>query len=253
MLLALALTGGAVLLVLLAPRTRSVPAARGTPHGASEAPRAARAASADSASRLSSPRARGVASLSVGLVALLAVGGLAGGAGSVAAAAAVWRWTGGQEARHERERRVRLEADLPHAVDLFTALLRAGRAPAAAAAAVGAVVAGPAGEVMAGVARRDRAGLDAYAVWQPLTESDGTRVLGSAMLRSLDSGARVVDLGDRVAEELRRDLRAGAAAEARTIGVRATLPLAACFLPALVLIGVVPFIASLVTPLLSGL
>ena len=254
MIAALVLLALAAILQTL-PRARCtrhrISGLRGDPSAASRAP-GSRPATRD-AGRLTSARFRALAAASVGLVPVLALGGVAGPLAGAVASGVAWRWLGGQEARHERARRMRLEADLPHAVDLFVALLRAGRAPTAAAEAVGAVVAGPAGEVMAGVARRDRAGLDAYAVWRPLTDSEGTRVLGGAMLRSLDSGARVVDIGDRVAEELRRDLRAAASAHARTIGVRATAPLAACFLPALVLIGVVPFVASLVIPLLGGL
>ncbi|QWC83728.1 type II secretion system F family protein [Nocardioidaceae bacterium] len=200
-----------------------------------------------------SPRSRVMAAGSLLLVGNLALGPGVGTAAGVVAAVGVWVWLRRQEPPGESRRRARLAADLPHAVDLLAALLRAGQAPTEAAGLVGRTVEGPAGETMSAVARRAAAGLDAYAVWRPVAEQEATALLGSAMLRSLDSGARVVEVVDRVAEELRREARAAATAHAKAVGVRATLPLAACFLPALLCIGVVPFVASLVVPLLGGL
>jgi pilus assembly protein TadC len=55
----------------------------------------------------------------------------------------------------------------------------------------------------------------------------------------------LVDVLPVIAEELRRDARVRAEAAARSAGVRAVLPLVACFLPAFLLIGVVPVVASL--------
>jgi hypothetical protein len=54
-----------------------------------------------------------------------------------------------------------------------------------------------------------------------------------------------------VAEDQRDEARSRAEAAARAAGVRSVAPLVACFLPAFILIGIVPVVASLALPLLQ--
>ena len=71
------------------------------------------------------------------------------------------------------------------------------------------------------------------------------------MVRSAASGAPLAGVLARVAEDLRRDRQQVVEVAARAAGVRAVAPLGACFLPAFVLVGVVPVVVSLATGLLS--
>jgi hypothetical protein len=55
----------------------------------------------------------------------------------------------------------------------------------------------------------------------------------------------------RLAEDLRRRDRADVESRARSVGVKAALPLGLCLLPAFVLVGVVPLVAGSVSVLLG--
>ena len=62
---------------------------------------------------------------------------------------------------------------------------------------------------------------------------------------SLTSGAPVVPAVERLADELARESAARAEDAARRVGVAAAVPLGVCLLPAFLLLGVVPTVASL--------
>ena len=68
--------------------------------------------------------------------------------------------------------------------------------------------------------------------------------LARAIARSAASGAPLAPTVARVAEEQRSERRWKAEAAAARVGVRAVLPLAVCFLPAFVLVGVVPVVVG---------
>ncbi len=70
------------------------------------------------------------------------------------------------------------------------------------------------------------------------------------MLRALESGAPLADGLTRLAADRRRERNTQVQRRARTVGVKAAGPLAACFLPAFMLIGVVPTIAGAFSRLL---
>jgi pilus assembly protein TadC len=74
-----------------------------------------------------------------------------------------------------------------------------------------------------------------------------------ALGRALDSGAPVATTVAAVADEQRRRRRWAAEAAARRAGVLAVAPLALCFLPAFVLLGVVPVVLSIAADVLGGL
>ncbi len=64
------------------------------------------------------------------------------------------------------------------------------------------------------------------------------------MERSTESGAPLADGLTRLAEDCRRERRTETQLRARKVGVKAAGPLAACFLPAFMLVGVVPTVAG---------
>jgi pilus assembly protein TadC len=64
-------------------------------------------------------------------------------------------------------------------------------------------------------------------------------------VRSSTSGTHAVDLLGSLADEMRREQRLAATEAARRAGVRAVLPLGVCFLPAFVLLGIVPTLVGL--------
>jgi type II secretory pathway component PulF len=88
---------------------------------------------------------------------------------------------------------------------------------------------------------------DAWAHWGAVAQP-----LVRAFERSSRTGAPVADECRRVAAELRQEQLASVQQQARGVGVRAVLPLMVCFLPAFVLVGVIPVVASLLTGLIAS-
>ncbi len=180
--------------------------------------------------------------------------------GAAAAAAILW-WGPGTlrrlEPRVARADRERLARDLPMAMDLLAACLAAGADPARAAAAVGAAVGGPCGGRFAAVAGALRAGSPAELAWAGLTRpsavgDDPLAPVARLLARAAVGGAPVSATVARLASDLRGQQRANAQQAARRVGVLAVAPLGLCFLPAFVLLGVVPVVVGLAAPLLGA-
>jgi tight adherence protein B len=173
--------------------------------------------------------------------------------------------------RHER-----LLADLPLALDLVAACLRSGATVPAAMETVGGATGGPLGAELVAVARAMRLGSAPVEACQRLLDATrsgagpaGRRtgwtgwtgwlpgfgagpphrppprvVLATARAlgRAEESGARLATTLSGVAERAREDAHAATIAAARRAGVAAVAPLGLCFLPAFLLIGVVPVV-----------
>lgn len=146
--------------------------------------------------------------------------------------------------------RVRLErdrsyADLPLALDLLACVLRAGQPPSTAAAAVAIAVRGPVGEMLLAVARAADLGAPADIAWQPLGRLTSVAAVARTAARSAESGTRLADELADMATDLRARRAAATDARVRRAGVLVVLPLGMCFLPAFVLIGVVPIVIGI--------
>lgn len=167
-------------------------------------------------------------------------------------AAAVWwrsrRWEGAAT----RQRSAQVRTALPSAVDLLLATVAAGAPPADALGRIARALGGPLEEELRGPLYRLRLGADPGEVWADLARDPGLERLGTALRRASDSGAPVVDALRRLAEDLRAAQRAEVAARVRQVEVKAAAPLAACLLPAFVLVGVVPLVAGAAAGLLAG-
>ncbi|WP_170970175.1 type II secretion system F family protein [Nocardioides jishulii] len=142
--------------------------------------------------------------------------------------------------------------DLPHLVLLLGAGLRAGASPTAALTAACEASPGPVAERLRPVTSRLAWGTDPAEVWDELARDPVLGPLGRRLARSHRTGAAVSD----AVAELARDLAARRRTEvedlARTVGVRAALPLGLCLLPAFLLLGIVPVVAGLVSSLSWG-
>ena len=96
--------------------------------------------------------------------------------------------------------------------------------------------------------------------WQSLAGADPSHRVqdplapaARALARASDGGAPVAAAVSRLAAEVRAEGRSAAEQTARRVGVLAVAPLGLCFLPAFVLLGVVPVVVGLAGPLLDGL
>jgi Flp pilus assembly protein TadB len=174
----------------------------------------------------------------------LFLGGLVGAVGGVAAAVVAWKVLGGAESPADRRRREELERDLSTAVHLLAACLAAGAATSSAFATVATALPGAVADELEVVRHRLALGVDPAAVWRELAEHPQLGPLGRALGRAEQSGASVRAAVEGLAGELAALSRSRTDALARSVEVRAAAPLGVCFLPAFVLVGVVPMVVG---------
>jgi pilus assembly protein TadC len=184
-------------------------------------------------------RSRGLQLLAAatGLLGLLATGG--GLWLPVLAATAV------ALAARRRSRVARSWPELPLVMELFASCLAAGAAPAPAleAAAAGAG-SGLQNEINA-VTRAMRSGAPPEQAWAPWLADQQLAGVARTFVRASDSGAAAAAEISRAAARLRSQRRSLAEQRAARMSVWVVLPVGFCFLPAFVLVGVVPIAAGL--------
>ncbi|MEU8800733.1 type II secretion system F family protein [Spirillospora sp. NPDC048819] len=178
------------------------------------------------------------------------LGGPAGTAIGVLVATAVWFSFGRLGNAERRRRRARLVADLPVAVDLLAACLRGGAPWHDAVTAVADAVGGPLGDELRAVSTQIRLGADPAEAWLTLAKEPMLAPLARTAVRAASTGAALAPSLSRLARDQRRVARSAAAARARSAGIRALAPLGLCFLPAFVLLGVVPAVAGIASTIL---
>ena len=192
-----------------------------------------------------------LASAGFGVVVAILIGGVLGVAGGVITALATPRLVTRMESRAQRQRRESLERQAPAAADLMAACLAAGATPVDAARAVSTALGDPIAESLGRLTGALDLGADPSRAWAALAADAPLRPLARAAARSAETGAPLASLLAAVADDQRDEARARAEATARASGVKSVAPLAACFLPAFLLIGIVPVVASLALPLLQ--
>jgi Flp pilus assembly protein TadB len=149
--------------------------------------------------------------------------------------------------------RDRIARDLPVAAHLLSSALVAGAAPVAAIELVGGAIGGPLASHLRRVAAIVRLGGDLGATWRSVRSDDGLAPLGRTVARALETGAPLADALDRLAVDLRSRQRFEVDRRARSVGVRAAAPLGLCFLPAFLLVGVVPVVIGIATTIFGTL
>lgn len=202
---------------------------------------------------LTHPLMRQGAPLAFGVAAWVLVGGPAGMLAGVLAAAAAPHLLGRLVSRADEKVTAELTAGLPLAACLIGACLRAGRPVADSVASVARTTPGALGERLAEVAAGLEMGADPASAWLPLTRHRATARAGRTLVRALESGAPAAEAMEALADNARAAARAHALQRARAVGVQATLPLGLCFLPAFVVVGLVPVIASVITSMVASL
>lgn len=199
-------------------------------------------------SRAEKPRASRrpeIAAALAGLALAVLIGGRFGLVVGAMGAICCWKGLGRLEPRAVRQRRARLVADLPTAVDLLAACLAGGGSWADSVEAVAGALGGPVGAELASVAAQVRLGADPGDAWLRLAQDPVLAPLARTAARASSSGAALAPSLARLARDQRRTARTAAEARAQAAGVRAVAPLGLCFLPAFVVLGIVPAIAGI--------
>ncbi|WP_371497975.1 type II secretion system F family protein [Kitasatospora sp. NBC_00374] len=162
---------------------------------------------------------------------------------------ALWRWM--PRARSPAARRAAREQDrlvrqLPLTADLLAACLGSCPAPDQAVAAVARSVDAPMSSRLEAVVAQLSLGASPEAGWGQLAvDCPPLAPLARCLVRTSLSGAPPVEALSGLAHAHRAAASRAAHTRARRAGVLATAPLGACFLPAFVLIGVVPVVIGL--------
>ncbi|MFB7949436.1 type II secretion system F family protein [Kitasatospora phosalacinea] len=185
----------------------------------------------------------------LGLSAGVLVGGGAGAVVGVLAGSAAWRLLPRVRSPGERRRATehdRLVRQLPLTAELLAACLGSNGSPAEAAAAVADSVPPPMRERLSGAAARLALGAGPEHCWGQLAEDcPPLAPLARCLARTSLSGTPPAAALAGLAQSQRAAAARAAHARVRRAGVLATAPLGLCFLPAFVLIGVVPVVTGL--------
>ncbi|MGW4212871.1 type II secretion system F family protein [Lentzea sp. NPDC004789] len=124
------------------------------------------------------------------------------------------------------------------ALDLMAACLKAGLPVATAIRAVGIEELGQVAELLA-------LGADPVAAWESALRRPATAALARAARRTARSGAALARQAAELAERTRAEAADQAEAKAQRAAVAVAAPLALCFLPAFLCLGVVPVVLGL--------
>ena len=199
--------------------------------------------------RQSSPLLVPLALLVFGVGMTLLLGSVLGVVLGVLAAVAFPRAMRHVEGRSTRARHQRLARQAPDAAELLAATLSSGAPIRRAVGVVTSAIDAPMSEVLDIVASALDLGASVDEAWALADPQGLLAEIASGFRRSARSGAPLADVLTGIAGDLRRRHRQSVEAQARVAGVRAIAPLAVCFLPAFLLVGAVPIVASFATGL----
>ena len=143
-----------------------------------------------------------------------------------------------------RRRRAQLVLDLPQALELLAAGLSAGLPLRSAAEAVVEVFDGPVGEELGNVATLVGLGTPDGEAWRGLRSHPQLGPVATDLARSVESGTTLVRALRRHARDARSARHAALEVAAKAVGVRSVLPMMLCFIPAFLLLGIVPTVVS---------
>ncbi len=193
-----------------------------------------------------------LAALVAGLGVWAVVGGPMGVLLGVGCVVAIPRAASRLESRTARTQREQLERQAPLLADLMGAILASGAPMRFALAAAGEAIGSPMADAVRPVVAALDLGADPTTAWSSVAGVPALEPVAAAVIRSAESGAPTSTVLARIAEDMRRERQSAVEVAARSAGVRAVAPLAACFLPAFLLTGVVPVVAALAGALVSG-
>jgi pilus assembly protein TadC len=111
------------------------------------------------------------------------------------------------------------------------------------------VFTGPVHAALAQVDARVRLGVDESLAWSELREEPGWQELADELSRAATSGVGIAAALRELGASARTAAAAQAQERAKSVGVRSVLPLMVCFLPAFMLLGIVPIIGGVIAGL----
>jgi pilus assembly protein TadC len=144
-------------------------------------------------------------------------------------------------ARLRREQRI---SETPQALDLMATCLAAGMPVRLAGRVVADAFDSALGKDLGRVLALVDLGMSDADAWRTLQDHPQLGPAAQDLCRSVESGTMMVEALRRHAAEAREARRSDLVIRARSVGVRSVLPLMVCFIPAFLLLGVVPTVVS---------
>lgn len=190
-----------------------------------------------------SPRQITALAVTVGALLMIVFGGVLGVLFGAAVAVMIVVVTRRHGHRDARVTDLALTRQAPVVAELLGAIVGAGASIVHAVDAVESAVSSPASDHLGAVRAALQLGALPQEAWSHVPAP--LQPIARAVRRSQESGAPLSFVLDGTVEDLRREHRSAVQAAARAAGVRVVAPLALCFLPAYLVIGVVPIVASL--------
>ena len=135
-------------------------------------------------------------------------------------------------------------------IELFVACVRAGLSVQQATSAVSIVADEPTATYWKQVNSLLALGVEPERAWVHMQQLPGLQELARLVCMSEHSGAAIASGCQRLVDTLRADATSNAIAKAERAGVFISVPLAMCFLPAFIVLGLVPVVISLGSQLL---
>jgi len=148
------------------------------------------------------------------------------------------------EPQRTKRRRSQLVHDAPQALELMSACLAAGMPVRGANHAIVTSFTGPVAEDLGRVRALVGLGVPDSEAWLTLHDHPQFGPAADDLARSVESGTMLVQSLRHHSGAARDARRAALLVRARGVGVRSVLPLMICFIPAFMLLGVVPTVVS---------
>lgn len=182
----------------------------------------------------------------IGLALGLAVAGVVGDVLGLIAGIAAGIATIGVLSRNKEPANLQsLRLELPETLEFLAVCIEAGL-PINQAVTTVAEISPPATQtVLAEVTSRHRIGLVGPVAWHPLQNHPVWGTVALDVARTERSGTSLTSTLRLHAADARQERRDAATQRARSVAVKSVVPLMTCFLPAFVLVGVVPIIIGL--------
>lgn len=136
-------------------------------------------------------------------------------------------------------------------IELFAACVESGLALHIATSVVAEAAANDTASVWQAVSQLEAVGIADREAFRGMRAHEGFAELAAIIESARHSGARIAPRCRELAANLRADATDHARAAAERAGVLIALPLAVCFLPAFIVLGLAPVVISLATDLLA--
>lgn len=138
-----------------------------------------------------------------------------------------------------------LQREMPQTLEFLAAMLSSGKPLSAAIVMVGSISPPATRAFLQERAASSEIGMTADQNWGAVSPSHPWHPVAKDIRSSCESGAALVEAMKLHAQQARERSECEALVNAKKLGVKVTMPLMICFLPAFILVGVVPTAADL--------